>query len=181
MLELHSTELLGAGCRAFEVEGVVGQAGVTAYAVDRTGTDEGRQSVQVMRLTIQDMALDPSQPCLVRPASDEASADFRIDLLPAGTAADRGGILSQLGKLKQVTWSVAGRAGRDRIPSTRPRYRGMLDKIVDNLAKIARFRAVLGVTNISHANTLAGKIDLILLRKVGEAWREALDRIKMGW
>ena len=173
VLEMHAAESLEAGCRAYEVEGVVPQAGVTAHACDRTGTEGGRESVQVMRLAIQDMSLDPSQPCLVRPANDEASADFRIDLLPAGTAEDRGGILPQLNELKQVTWSVTGRDGRIAFPPVAARVPRALDKIVDNLAKSSRYRAVLGITNTSRANPLAGKVDLILLRKAGEAWREA--------
>ena len=43
VLELHDVEAMQSGCRAFEVEGIVQQAGITAYACDRTETDDGRK------------------------------------------------------------------------------------------------------------------------------------------
>jgi len=126
-----------------------------------------------MGLAIQDMALDQSQPCLVRPAADEASADFRVDLLPAGTTEDRGGVLPQLGTLKLVTWAVTGRDGRIAFPPVAERSPRAFDRILENLAKLARYRAVLGISNTARANPLAGKVDLVMLRRAGDSWRQA--------
>ncbi|MDQ2809696.1 MAG: DUF4384 domain-containing protein, partial [Chloroflexota bacterium] len=94
------------------------------------------------------------------------TADARAYLLaPRFTAQPGHDPVPQLGALAQPTWAVVGTDGQLLMPVHAADEPGVVDLLVDNLAKIAKYRQTLALQNPDAASALKGKVGFTIKRQ----------------
>jgi Caspase domain len=156
-------------CRAVEEDHVLPPMVQVAEVVDRTGRPEVLQAVE----TIKGRLAHSNSLSLAGSGSGEPT--IRAYALPAGKLEDRAGAVPTLGTIAKPCWATVGLDGQlltSTFPIDDP---GSIDRLVENLETIARYRNVLAIRNPDPINPMAGgKVDLRLLRQnPDQTWSEA--------
>jgi len=102
---------------------------------------------------------------LLRRAGREELAKARVYLLPAGSLDKRKGAVPTLPPLAEETWAVVGENGELLMPSHRRYELGVVQTLLENLEKAARYRLILDLR--SEKNPLADKVEVELFRWTG--------------
>ncbi len=111
---------------------------------------------------------------LARLAQAGETADARAYLLAPRTTAQPGrDPVPQLGALDQPTWAVVGTDGRLLMPVHAASESGVVDLLVANLVKTAKYRQTLALQNPDAASALKGKVGFTLKRQGdGGGWTD---------
>jgi caspase domain-containing protein len=143
-------------------------------AVEESRALETRMPVQVEVLSRQGTDVSSlleglDRHTLLRRAERDEYAKARVYLLPPGTSAARKRAVPTLPPLTEETWAVVGENGDLMMPPHRRSEPGVVQTLLDNLEKAARYQLALDLRN--ERSPLAGKVEVELLRWTGN-WLE---------
>lgn len=161
------------GCRAFETD--------RSYGAMRMTVDlHPAPASYAEHLTQLASRIADSKLLNIRTPDESVNkADVRIYLILPRSHADTGDPVPQLGAIAVPTWVVVGREGRLIMPPHPINAAHVLNLIIANLEKIARYRNALSLENRKSA--LVDNIGFKLLRQdVVGVWKEALPDSASG-
>jgi hypothetical protein len=178
------------GTKTMDAAEPLGRVSITAVrAVTSEGTvleESHPQAIAAgMRAVEESRALDTRLPILVKAGSRSApdvqlllkklddspllqraewgeSAKVCVYLLPPGALEAREGAVPMLGRLTEETWAVVGENGELLMPAHGRSEQGVIQTLIDNLEKAARYRLVLDLENDKSA--LDKKVEVSLSR-----------------
>jgi hypothetical protein len=139
------------GARAVEVEHHYGDL---ALAVELAATTPALQPA------LDALAGRVNNSQMVRRAGAADRADVRVYLRPADAAGGS-------------RWEIVGAGDRLLAPALPTAAPDAMDRVIENLEKIARYRSLLGIQNPQPDHLLRGKVEFSLLRQTTGGWEEA--------
>jgi hypothetical protein len=157
-------------CRAVEEDHALPPMVQVAEVVDLSGNPELVKAVEAVKGRLA----RSSSLVLAGPGSGDPT--MRAYALPAGKPEDRAGAVPTLGTIDRPCWATVGKDGQlltGTYPIDDP---DSIDRLIENLETIARYRNVLAIRNPDSNNPLAGgKVDLRLLHQnPDQTWSEAV-------
>lgn len=162
--EVIAPDSIATGTRAIELEHNLGPMSLSVEVEDLSGVHGAGAALQ------SQIGLSS----LLKKA-DAGTATARVYGLPKGDPASRAGKAPQLGTLAEPTWAAIGRDGFLMFPTAPIEAEDSLERVLTNLEKIARYRNVLSLENHDPSDALAGKVRLVLLRRLANgSWIEAV-------
>lgn len=165
-------EILLTAVRATSSDGTLTTAaavGVDSRAVETAhapGAGGLRVEIQATVAAAAPLTAALGKSALAHLAQPGQTADARAYLLPPRSAAQPGhDPVPQLGALTQPTWAVVSADGQLLMPAHAANEPGVADLLVDNLAKIAKYRQTLALQNPDPASALRGKVGFTVKRQ----------------
>jgi hypothetical protein len=107
---------------------------------------------------------------LVAPVDAEAAQDLRAYAIPARATSRQP--VPQLGAVDRAVWAVVGRDGRLAMPVHPIDERGVVDLLVENFEKLAKYRNGLALSNDAPDSALRGRVELRLQIRGPEGWQD---------
>ncbi|WP_412069607.1 caspase family protein [Rubrivirga sp. IMCC43871] len=161
---------VGAVTSQAEVVEEPGAIGVGARAV----VVQAEWGERVLRVAVADaemaQRIDGEQ--LLRAVPEGEPAEVRLVRLAARDTVAEGDPVPQLGALAEATWAAVGAGGRLVCPPHPASEAGVEARMVENLRKVAHYRAALTLDNPTPGR-LTGTATVQIQTLVGDQWRDA--------
>jgi Caspase domain len=111
------------------------------------------------------------QSMLVEPGEGGAPPDLQAYVIAPRQASDQP--VPQLDAVDRPSWAVVGRDGRLAMPVHPIDEQGVIDLLVENFEKLARYRNGLALSNDAPDSALRGRVELRLQTRAADgSWRE---------